>query len=80
MTNEHKGALALLTESLLKNTVVGDVAFCQRDLCDQILAAEGHSVLAVKRINPPYSGKSRNNSLLLTQAGLRTNGPQLGQV
>jgi len=52
-TNEHKGALALLTEIVLKETVVvGDVAFCQRDLCDQILAAEGDYVLAVKDHQP----------------------------
>jgi len=52
-TNEHKGALELLTEILLKDTVVvGDAAFCQRDLCEQILAAEGDYVLAVKDNQP----------------------------
>jgi hypothetical protein len=52
-TNEHKGALTLLTEIVLKETVVvGDAAFCQRDLCEQILAAEGEYVLAVKDNQP----------------------------
>ncbi len=52
-TNEHKGALTLLSEILLKETVVvGDAAFCQRDLCEQILAAEGDYVLAVKDNQP----------------------------
>lgn len=52
-TNEHKGALALLADILLKDTVVvGDAAFCQRDLCEQILAAEGDYVLAVKDNQP----------------------------
>jgi hypothetical protein len=52
-TNEHQGALALLTDILLKDTVVvGDAAFCQRDLCEQILAAEGDYLLAVKDNQP----------------------------
>jgi hypothetical protein len=52
-TNEHKGALALLSEIGLKEAVVvGDAAFCQQDLCDQILAAEGEYVLAVKDNQP----------------------------
>lgn len=52
-TNEHKGALALLSEIVLKDTaVVGDAAFCQRDLCEQILAGEGDYVLAVKDNQP----------------------------
>lgn len=52
-TNEHKGALALLTDILVKDTViVGDAAFCQRDLCEQILAAKGDYVLAVKANQP----------------------------
>lgn len=52
-TNEHKGALALLERILLKDTVVvADAAFCQRDLCEQVLQAEGHYVLAVKENQP----------------------------
>jgi hypothetical protein len=52
-TNEHQAALALLTEILLKDTVmVGDAAFCQRDLCEQIRAADGHYLLAVKDNQP----------------------------
>lgn len=52
-TNEHQGALELLTEVLLQDAVVvGDAAFCQRDLCEQILAAEGDYVLAVKDNQP----------------------------
>jgi hypothetical protein len=52
-TNEHKGALELLEKVLLKDVViVGDAAFCHRDLCQQILNAEGHYVLAVKENQP----------------------------
>jgi hypothetical protein len=48
-TNEHKGALELLEKVLLKDVViVGDAAFCHRDLCQQIVKEEGHYVLAVK--------------------------------
>ncbi len=32
--------------------MVGDAAFCQRDLCEKILRAEGHYVLAVKQNQP----------------------------
>jgi DDE_Tnp_1-associated/Transposase DDE domain len=52
-TNEHKGALELLEKVLLKDVViVGDAAFCHRDLCQQIVKAEGHYVLAVKENQP----------------------------
>jgi len=52
-TNEHKGALELLTDILLQDAVVvGDAAFCQRDLCEQLLAAEADYVLAVKDNQP----------------------------
>jgi hypothetical protein len=52
-TNEHKGALELLEKVLLKDVVVvGDAAFCHRDLCRKILKAEGHYVLAVKENQP----------------------------
>ncbi len=54
-TNEHKDALELLERILLKDTVVvGDAAFCQRDLCEKILRAEGHYVLAVKENQPTF--------------------------
>lgn len=52
-TNEHKGALELLKTLVLKGrVVVGDAAFCQRDLCQQILEAQGHYFLAVKENQP----------------------------
>lgn len=52
-TNEHKGALELLERILLKDTVVvGDAAFCQRDLCEQVLEAQGDYLLAVKDNQP----------------------------
>jgi len=52
-TNEHKGALALLSDILLTDAVVvGDAAFCQRDLCAQIRAAGGDYLLAVKENQP----------------------------
>lgn len=52
-TNEHKAALPLLEQVLLKDTViVADAAFCQKDLCEQILQEEGDYVLAVKDNQP----------------------------
>ncbi len=47
-TNEHKGALGLLETVLMKDVaIVGDAAFCHQDLCQQIVKADGHNVLAV---------------------------------
>lgn len=41
-TNEHKGTLPMLEEILLKGTViVADAAFCQQDVCQRIVRAEG---------------------------------------
>lgn len=74
-TNEHKGALALLTEIVLKETVVvGDAAFCQRDLCEQILAAEGDYVLAVKE-NQPTLLREISQEFLAADAAFSPLGP-----
>jgi DDE family transposase len=52
-TNEHKGALELLKTLVLQGRVVlGDAAFCQRDVCQQILQAGGDYFLAVKENQP----------------------------
>lgn len=52
-TNEHKAALALLKNLILKDMVVtGDAAFTQRDLCEQVVQAKGHYALAVKQNQP----------------------------
>ena len=52
-TNEHKGVLELLKTLVLKGrVVVGDAAFCQRDVCQQILQAQGDYFLAVKENQP----------------------------
>lgn len=52
-TNEHKGALELLRTLVLEGRViVGDAAFCQRDLCQQIIDAGGDYFLAVKENQP----------------------------
>jgi DDE_Tnp_1-associated/Transposase DDE domain len=52
-TNEHKAALALLRRLVLQGRVVtGDAMFCQRDLCQAIIAQEGHYFLAVKENQP----------------------------
>jgi hypothetical protein len=51
--NEHKGAFELLETVLLKGgVIVGDAAFCHRNLCQQIVNADGHYVLAVKENQP----------------------------
>ena len=52
-TNEHKGALELLRSLVLKGrVVVGDAIFCQREVCDEILAQDGDYLLAVKENQP----------------------------
>jgi hypothetical protein len=48
-TNEHKTALQLLgVLPLAGAVVVGDAAFCQRDIADAVVRAGGHYVLVVK--------------------------------
>lgn len=52
-TNEHKGALDLLQNLVLNGRVVlGDAMFCQRELCQQVLDAEGDYLIAVKGNQP----------------------------
>ena len=52
-TNEHKAALPLLQEMVLRGRViVGDAMFCQRDLCQQVIDAKGDYLIAVKENQP----------------------------
>lgn len=52
-TNEHKGALDLLQNLVLKGRVVlGDAMFCQREICQQVLDSEGDYLIAVKDNQP----------------------------
>lgn len=52
-TNEHKAALELLRGLVLRGRVVtGDAMFCQRDLCGQVVGADGHYLIAVKDNQP----------------------------
>ena len=52
-TNEHKGALDLLQNLVLKGRVVlGDAMFCQREVCQQVLDSEGDYLIAVKGNQP----------------------------
>jgi len=52
-TNEHKGALELLKSLCIQGRVIiGDAAFCQRDLCQQVLDSGGDYVVAVKENQP----------------------------
>jgi len=48
-TNEHKAALTLLREVVQKGQLItADAIFCQRDLCQQVTAAEADYLLMVK--------------------------------
>lgn len=48
-TNEHKAALTLLKQIVLKGRVItADAMFCQRDLCQQIIDNGGDYLIAVK--------------------------------
>lgn len=52
-TNEHKAALQLLGLLPLENQVViGDALFCQRDLAEQVVTAQGDYVFFVKDNQP----------------------------
>lgn len=52
-TNEHKAALELLKSLVLKGRVlVGDAMFCQRDVCQEVLTAEGDYFFPVKENQP----------------------------
>src|SRR5215469_2086033 len=52
-TNEHKAALRLLGILPLRDKVViGDAAFCQRDLAREVVAAGGDYVFTVKANQP----------------------------
>jgi predicted transposase YbfD/YdcC len=52
-TNEHKAALASLKAIALEGRVItGDAAFCQRDLCQQIIDSDGDYLIAVKDNQP----------------------------
>jgi hypothetical protein len=52
-TNEHKAALQLLGILPLKGKIViGDAAFCQRDLAQQVIDQGGHYVLFAKDNQP----------------------------
>jgi hypothetical protein len=52
-TNEHKTALRLLRGLVLKGRLVsGDAIFCQRDLSQQVIDAEGHYLWFVKANQP----------------------------
>jgi hypothetical protein len=52
-TNEHKTALELLKRLVMQGrVVVGDAAFCQRDLCQQVLDCGGDYLICVKENQP----------------------------
>jgi hypothetical protein len=52
-TNEHKAALPLLKEMVLRGRViVGDAMFCQREVCQQIVDSGGDYLVAVKENQP----------------------------
>jgi predicted transposase YbfD/YdcC len=52
-TNEHKAALVLLKAMVLEGRVItGDAAFCQRDLCRQVVDDGGHYLIKVDDNQP----------------------------
>jgi hypothetical protein len=52
-TNEHKAALQLLgILPVKKRIVIGDAMFCQREICQEVIAQGGDYVLFVKENQP----------------------------
>jgi hypothetical protein len=52
-TNEHKAALELLKTIVLEGRVItADAAYCQRDVCRQIVDSGGHYLVLVKDHQP----------------------------
>lgn len=52
-TNEHKASLKLLRELVLEGRVItADAAYCQRDVCRQIVDSGGHYLIVVKDNQP----------------------------
>lgn len=52
-TNEHKASLELLKTLVLKGRVItADAAYCQRDVCRQIVDSGGHYLIVVKDNQP----------------------------
>jgi hypothetical protein len=52
-TNEHKAALTLLRDLVRKGQLItGDAIFCQRDLCQEVTAAQADYLLMVKDNQP----------------------------
>lgn len=52
-TNEHKASLELLQTLVLEGRVItGDAAYCQRDVCRQIVDSGGHYLVVVKDNQP----------------------------
>ncbi len=52
-TNEHKTALRLLEGMVLEGRLItGDAMFCQRDLSQQVIDAQGHYLWFVKENQP----------------------------
>lgn len=52
-TNEHKASLELLEALVLEGRVItADAAYCQRDICRQIVDSGGHYLVIVKENQP----------------------------
>jgi hypothetical protein len=52
-TNEHKASLELLKTLVLEGRVItADAAYCQRDVCRQIVDSGGHYLVVVKDNQP----------------------------
>lgn len=52
-TNEHKASLELLKTLVLEGRIItADAAYCQRDVCRQIIDSGGHYLVIVKDNQP----------------------------
>ncbi len=67
-TNESKAALEFLKQLVLKGKlIVGDAAFCQRDVCEKLLEDEGEYLLVVKD-NQPNLHRAAQQAFVIPRA------------
>jgi predicted transposase YbfD/YdcC len=67
-TNESKAALALVRSLVLKGKlIIGDAAYCHRDICESIVDSGGDYLVTVKK-NQPQLLRDIEQSFVIPQS------------